>query len=270
MKNIPAILAAVSLLNLSVMAQTSGFRAATAAPFSSRREINASTDFAPSEEPASISSPPMPFLSGIAREFPEDVDSTQREFLPPPTKPKLLPDNMSFMEKAVWGESGILRSIGIASPLTPEVRKHELEVRRTMLTMHQIGGFLTLGSLIGTVYFGQKSLNDPYTGQRQDPYRKAHQTFVTTTIALYGATGLLAVFSPPPLIRRDEMSTTTIHKTLAWLHFAGMVLTPIIGNTILKRGPVGRYTDLNQARFHQISAYATTAVFAASMIVVMF
>jgi hypothetical protein len=72
------------------------------------------------------------------------------------------------------------------------------------------------------------------------------------------------------LIRRDETSTTTIHKTLAWIHFAGMILTPIIGNTILKRGPVGRYADLNQARFHQISGYVTTAVFAASMIVVTF
>jgi hypothetical protein len=185
-------------------------------------------------------------------------------------KPKLLPDNMSFMERWIWGQNGILRGVGIASPLTPEVRKHELAVRRTMLTMHQIGGFLTLGSMIATVYFGQKSLNDPNTGQRNDPYRSTHQALVTSTIVLYATTGLLSVLSPPPLIRRDETSTITIHKTLAWIHFAGMVLTPIIGSTILKRGPNGRYADLDQARFHQISAYATTVVFTASMIVIMF
>lgn len=198
------------------------------------------------------------------------ADSAGVDSLPRPVHRKLLPDNMSFMESGLWGENGILRGIGIASPLTPEVRKHELAVRRTMLTMHQIGGFLTLASMIATDYFGQMSLSSPNTGQRDDTYRSRHQTFVATTITLYAATGALAVLSPPPLIRRDETSTTTIHKTLAWIHFAGMILTPIIGNTILKRGPVGRYADLNQARFHQISAYATTAVFAASMIIVTF
>ena len=197
-------------------------------------------------------------------------ESTEEDTLPRPVQRRLLPDNMSLMEKGLWGESGILRGIGIASPLTPEVRKHELAVRRTMLTMHQIGGFLTLGSMIATDYFGQMSLNNPNTGQRDDPYRSRHQAFVTSTIILYSATGLLAILSPPPLIRRDEISTTSIHKALAWVHVAGMVLTPLIGSTILKRGPVGRYADLNVARFHQISAYATTAVFAASLIVVTF
>jgi hypothetical protein len=197
-------------------------------------------------------------------------DSTSADTLPHAVKSRLLPDNLSLMERGVWGEHGMLRSFGIASPLTPEVRKHELDVRRTMLTMHQIGGFLTLGSMIAAVYFGQKSMNDPNTGQQNDPYRSTHQALVTSTIILYGTTALLSVLSPPPLIRREETSTTTIHKTLAWIHFAGMILTPIIGGTILKRGPVGRYADLNQARFHQISAYATTAVFAASMIIVTF
>jgi hypothetical protein len=183
---------------------------------------------------------------------------------------RLQPDNMSFMEKGMWGEDGFLRSAGIASPLTPQARKSELGLRRAMLTTHQIGGFLTLAAMLTAVYYGQKSLNDPNSGQRNDPYRGPHQTFVTTTIVLYSATGLLAILSPPPTIRRNEMSTTTIHKTLAWVHAIGMIVTPILGSTILKRGPIGRYLDVNQARYHQISAYATTAVFAASLIVVTF
>jgi len=198
------------------------------------------------------------------------AQSQQLDSLTPLPKPRLLPPNMSFMEKGLWGEDGILRSTGIASPLTPQVRMSELRLRRAMLTTHQIGGFLTLASMIAAVYYGQKSLNDPNSGQRSDPYRNNHQLFVTTTIALYSATGVLAVVSPPPLIRRDEMSTTTIHKTLAWVHFIGMVVTPIVGGTILKRGPIGRYVDLNQARFHQISAYVTVSALAASMIVVTF
>ena len=196
--------------------------------------------------------------------------SAQSDSLFPAPKPRLLPANISFMEKGLWGEDGILRTTGIASPLTPRARMSELRLRRAMLTAHQIGGFLTLTSMIATVYYGQKSLNDPNSGQRNDPYRNKHQLFVTTTITLYSATGLLAVLSPPPLIRRDEFSTTTLHKTLAWVHFLGMVVTPILGGTILKRGPIGRYVDLNQARFHQITGYVTVSALAASMIVVTF
>jgi hypothetical protein len=79
-------------------------------------------------------------------------------------------------------------------------------------------------------------------------------------------TGLLSVLSPPPLIRRDETSTTTIHKTLAWVHAAGMILTPILGLAINKRGT----SISDKAHYHQIAAYITTAVFAASMIIITF
>ncbi|HUI11293.1 MAG TPA: hypothetical protein VL221_13265 [Bacteroidota bacterium] len=177
----------------------------------------------------------------------------------------LLPENMSFMERGLWGESGFFRSIGIAGELTPEARKSELSARRVMLTMHQIGGFVTLGLLGATVYYGQRYLN---YSDRTD--RSKHQEFVTFAIVSYGLTGLLAVISPPPLIRRNETSTTTIHKTLAWIHFAGMVLTPIVGGMIRKRSGKFSYDDLATAHFHQVSAYITTGVFAASLVVITF
>jgi len=174
-------------------------------------------------------------------------------------KRKLLPDNMSFMEKGLWGEDGVMRKIGIASPLTPEVRKSELSLRRTMLTAHQIGGFTTLALMGTAAYFGQQIIN----GHNQ--YRGDHQTFVTATIISYGITGLLAILSPPPLIRRNEVSTTTIHKTLAWVHFAGMIVTPILGSMI------NRHASYDQrAHVHQVAAYITTATLALSMIVITF
>jgi hypothetical protein len=181
--------------------------------------------------------------------------------LPPAVKVRLLPDNMSFMERGLWGEDGLMRSIGIASPLTPDVRKHELAVRRTMLTAHQIGGFVTLGLMLATDYYGQQYLNH---GQRD--MLDMHKTFLTATIISYSLTGALAILSPPPMIRRGETSTTSIHKTLAWIHFAGMVLTPILGMMISRRGA----SYYEQAHFHQVSAYVTTSVFAASMIVILF
>jgi hypothetical protein len=188
----------------------------------------------------------------------------------PRSTSRLMPDNLSFMEKGLWGENGFFRSIGIAGALSPESRKSELSARRTMLTMHQIGGFVTLGLMGVTLYYGQKTLNESNIPSQVRTDQNKHNQFVTYSIISYGLTGLLAVISPPPLIRRDETSTTTIHKTLAWIHFAGMVLTPIIGNMVKKRSGRVSYIDLPTAHFHQISAYATTGVFAASMIIITF
>ena len=176
------------------------------------------------------------------------------------SRQRLLPPNMSIMEKGLWGENGFLRETGIISPLSPQERKSELSLRRTMLTTHQIGGFVTLGLMGATVYFGQKVID----GHRE--YRRNHQYFETATIISYSATGLLAIVSPPPLIRRDEVSTTTIHKTLAWVHVAGMIITPILGGMLKHRNS----TNYQSEHIHQISGYLTTAVFAASMIVVTF
>jgi len=175
-------------------------------------------------------------------------------------KTRLLPANISFMERALWGENGIVRGLGLEPPLSPDERRSELSLRRTMLTTHQIGGFVTLGLMGGAVYFGQKIIDG------HPEYRRNHQYWVTATIISYSATGLLAILSPPPLIRRNEVSTTTIHKTLAWIHVAGMIITPILGGMIKRRSKDAMQSE----RIHQVSAYLTTATFAASMIVVTF
>lgn len=194
-----------------------------------------------------------------------DGDTTPGTAVIQRPKARLLPENISFMERGLWGESGLFRTLGIAGELTPESRKSELSARRTMLTMHQVGGFVTLGLMGASLYYGQRALD---YSDRTD--MNHHNQLVTYTIITYGLTGLLAVLSPPPLIRRDETSTTTIHKTLAWLHVAGMVLTPIVGSMVRKRSGRFSYTDLSTAHFHQISAYATTGVFAASLVIITF
>jgi hypothetical protein len=175
-------------------------------------------------------------------------------------KPKLLPNKMSLMEKILWGENGLTRKIGLVDSLSPLEREHELSIRRTMLTTHQIAGFATLALMLTADYFGQKRID----GSRSAG--DTHQALVAATIVSYSATALLAILSPPPLIRRSEESTTTLHKTLAWIHAAGMIITPIIGSMIGGR----RRFNINKAHFHQILGYATTAIFASAMLVVTF
>jgi hypothetical protein len=190
----------------------------------------------------------------------EDNTSLQQE------RPKLLPDDLSFGERLLWGQKGFFREIGVA-PLTPEARKSELEVRRGMLYAHQVGGFVSLASMIATCYYGQRIID----GHRNLTQEKGF--LITSTILLYSVTGLLAILSPPPLIRReDETSTTTIHKLLAWFHVAGMIATPLIASGIREREPGTRHTiwNMGKAHFHQIAGYITTAIFTAAMITVTF
>jgi hypothetical protein len=176
-------------------------------------------------------------------------------------KPRLLPQNISLMENFMWGENGLLRKIGIVSELTPEQRKYELKIRRTMLTAHQIGGFVTIGLMLAGDYFGQKIIDQ---GKNRSD---AHQSLERITIYSYSLTGLLAILSPPPMIRRDDFSTISIHKTLAWIHLAGMIITPILGSMIREHH---RVLNMDKAHFHQMSGYITTAVFAASMVIMTF
>lgn len=193
--------------------------------------------------------------------FDTPADSAQSDSLRHAMALRLLPQHLSFVERGLWGESGILRTTGVAGPLTPESRKNELSVRRGMLTVHQVGGLVTLALMGTAVYFGQMTMDNPESRS----YRQSHSTFVTSTIISYSLTGALSILSPPPLLRRDEVSTTSIHKTLAWVHATGMILTPILGAS-LKRS----MSYSQSARFHQISAYITTATFAAAMIVITF
>ncbi len=60
-----------------------------------------------------------------------------------------------------------------------------------------------------------------------------HETFAFTTTALYTTAGILAVAAPDPdnAAEGDGRAPRTLrlHKTLAWVHGAGMILLPLLG-----------------------------------------
>lgn len=170
----------------------------------------------------------------------------------------LLPEKISFMEKFLWAENGFFRKVGIASPLTPESRSRELLLRRTMLTIHQTAGMITWGLMTASTITGQLWLD----GKISSP--DLHRLLVYSSVGGYLLTGLISVVIPPPIIRRDEFSTITIHKTLAWAHFLGMVTTPLLGRYINQSSDYYK-----TARVHQISAYVTTAIYTSAMLVIL-
>jgi hypothetical protein len=228
---------------------------------------NFNPEFTPSN-PMAFNLYPFSIYPNAIADTTIEENSPEGDTLVQEEKPKLLPDKISFGEKLFWGERGVFRGLGIASSLTPEVRKHELTVRRAMLTIHQIGGFLALASMIGTTWTGQRTIDYP----TNRALRNDHQKFVLSTIITYSLTASLSILSPPPLIRRDDGGgTTAIHKTLAWFHVAGMILTPILGSMVSQRGVKGSLgINTDKAHFHQYAGYITTAIFAASMIVITF
>lgn len=204
----------------------------------------------------------MPWAGAIIAEG----DSTQRP------SPRLLPQALSPVEQVLWGENGLMRSTGIA-PLTPQSRMTELKVRRAMLTVHQLGGYVTLGLLIPTIIQGQRDLqnwNDATNGVR--PFsrglNRTHKLLGELTFASYMTTASFALFSPPPLIRRDDWDTVKLHKTLAWIHFTGMIALPILGSMAYHASSVKEAKTLRT--IHQITGYTTAAAFSISMIVLTF
>jgi hypothetical protein len=84
------------------------------------------------------------------------------------------------------------------------------------------------------------------------------------TIGTYFLTAAAALLAPPPLIIRKNWNNIKTHKLLAYLHFTGMILTPILAPHL------AGHSYGQQGQFHQVSAYITTALYASAIIVLKF
>ncbi len=168
----------------------------------------------------------------------------------------LLPDLMGPMESVMWDRNGAMRKI-FDFPLTEAGRTNEMHLRRNMLGLHQLGGIVTLATMVGTVVLGQKVYNG------KNDLSQMHRAMAWTTIGAYSTTAALSIFTPPPLVRRNEWSTISTHKLLGSLHLTGMIITPILGTLVADN-------QKELKLIHLASGYATTVIFGAAMLVVTF
>lgn len=166
----------------------------------------------------------------------------------------LLPETMGPMERMFWGEQGLMRHLGM--PLDEETREKEVFLRRGMLTAHQVGGFITLAAMTATAVTGQQIING------RDDLGDRKELLVNATLYSYFLTAALALFTPPPMMRRPQWSSISWHKALAAVHFTGMIVTPILGYQLKD--------DQDKQRLHQVSGYLTLAAFTGAMLVVTF
>ena len=164
----------------------------------------------------------------------------------------LIPKRMIFTQRALWGNKGLLRKFGIF-PLNVEQREKELKLRRSMLKIHQIIGYLTLAGMVTQGFLGGKLYNNWERG-----LYNTHKTVGNLTSISYFTGAGLSLFAPPPLINKKSKGLSSIkaHKYLASVHLSAMLAT----NIFKKR---------NQ-QIHKISAYTAVGSFAAAILVFKF
>ena len=161
----------------------------------------------------------------------------------------LLPNRMIFTQRVLWGNNGLLRKVGIF-PLNVEQREKELKLRRSMLKIHQVIGYLTLAGMVTQGFLGGKLYNNWERG-----LYNTHKTVGNLTSISYFTGAGLSLFAPPPLINKKTKGLSSIkaHKYLASVHFSAMLATNIFKNR-------------NQ-QIHKISAYTAVGSFAAAVLV---
>lgn len=172
----------------------------------------------------------------------------------------LLPDHMLSSQRLLWGKKGLMR-VTNASPLTLEGRSKELKVRRTMLKLHQIGGFVTLAGFVAQGIIGSQLYNAK--GEDYTRLRSLHEGVATAINISYATTALLSLTSPPPAVgQRRGLSTIKLHKYLAIVHMAGMIATNVLARKISD--------DASLKPYHRAAAYTTFGAFATAIIVLKF
>ena len=172
----------------------------------------------------------------------------------------LLPHKMIVTQRALWGQKGLLRTMNIA-PLSSEGRIHELKVRRTMLVMHQIGGFITLAGFVAQGLLGAKLYNA--TGQDYNDTKRWHERSATFINITYGTTLALSLTAPPPVVgAKKGFTSIKLHKYLAVVHLVGMVATNVLA------GMIDEHYNLKP--YHRAVAYTTFGAYAASILAITF
>jgi len=137
-----------------------------------------------------------------------------------------------------------------------EALERDLQTRRKMLQLHQLGGMLTLATLGATVIFGELNYIDKYGGGGDTGrWYEWHRWSAFTSAALFAGTGALAVFAPSPLEKKMRLDTAMLHRIAMGVATAGMVTQIVLGFVTASKG--GSISQRDFALAHQIVGFTT-------------
>ena len=169
----------------------------------------------------------------------------------------IAPKKMLFTQQLIWGEKGIFKNRYGSTQDLVERRKIDLRIRRKMLQLHQIGGFVTLGGMVAQGIIGSQLYNGSYK------LKETHEKLGTAVNLSYGFTAINGLFTPPSTFKRDKKLTSIrLHKWLAIAHMSGMIATNILGTQIENNYALKPY--------HRAAAYTSFFSLAAAMVVIKF
>ena len=134
-----------------------------------------------------------------------------------------------------------------------------LDKRSHMLKIHQRLGIITIAPMVATLF----TSSDASGKHGSQPGRNLHGALGLVTAGLYIATASYAIRAPG--IRGTEVrGPIKLHKALAWLHGAGMILTPILGAMAKSQADHGEKVH-GIASAHGAVAAVTVGAYAAAI-----
>jgi hypothetical protein len=159
-----------------------------------------------------------------------------------------------------------LEDLGITpSQAKGSAREQALLDKRThMLKIHQRLGLITIAPLGATL------ITSALAGGRETSRasRDTHAALGATTVGLFFTTAYFAIRAPkfPGAKTRGPIR---VHKTLAWIHGPGMILTPILGEIAFAQKSRGERVH-GIASLHGPVAIVTAGAFGAAVLSVSF
>ena len=135
-----------------------------------------------------------------------------------------------------------------------------LDKRSKMLKIHQQLGLIATVPLVATVIMGS------FAGGRStsSTARTVHASLGGLSVALYGASAYYAIFAPK-VLGTTTKGNIRLHKALAWVHGAGMILTPLLGEEAYRQRSRGEKVH-GIASAHGAVGIVTVAAYAAAIL----
>ena len=135
-----------------------------------------------------------------------------------------------------------------------------LDKRSHMLKLHQQLGLLAVAPLVATVILGGSAGGK----NSSSTTRAVHASLGALTVGLYGASAYYAIFAPK-VLGTQTRGNIRLHKALAWVHGAGMILTPILGAMAYQQRSDGEKVH-GIASAHGAVGIVTASVYAAAIL----
>ncbi len=154
-----------------------------------------------------------------------------------------------------------------------EAFTRRVDLRRRMLSTHQLMGLTTLTLMLATTVVGVLNYQDVYAPDRAGTghYLRPHRILAYTTTLSFATTGSLAVFAPESYKKHKGFDTATVHKMAVSGATLGMLTQVALGFVAARTQEAGNPADMSRiARVHRLSGFVTTSLLATAATVWIF